>query len=127
DWNAVSNDSFITINSGASGTGNGTVNFTVAPNTTGAARTGTLTVAGRNVTITQDAAPTANNDSATTDEDTPIDINVLANDVEPDGDTLSITSVTQGTNGTVSVNPNKTVHYAPALNFFGNDAFTYTI
>jgi photosystem II stability/assembly factor-like uncharacterized protein len=127
DWNAVSNDSFITINSGASGNGNGTVNFTVAPNTTGAARVGSLTVAGRNVTITQDAAPTANNDTATTDEDTPVDINVLGNDVEPDGDTLSITAVTQGANGAVSVNPNKTIHYVPALNFFGSDSFTYTI
>ncbi len=127
DWNAVSNDSFITINSGASGNGNGTVNFTVAPNTTGTARIGTLTVAGRNVTITQDAAPIANNDSATTDEDTPININVLANDTDSDGDTLSVVAVTQGTNGAVSINPDKTVRYAPALNFFGSDSFTYTI
>jgi len=127
DWNSVSNVPWITINSGASGNGNGTVNFTVAQNATGAARTGTMTVAGRNVTITQDAAPTANNDSATTDEDTPIDINVLANDTEPDGDTLSVDSVTQGANGAVSINPNKTVHYAPNLNFFGSDSFTYTI
>ena len=127
DWNAVSNSPFITIDSGASGSNNGTVNFTVAPNTTGAARVGTLTVAGRNVTITQDAAPTANNDTATTDEDTPVDINVLGNDVEPDGDTLSVTAVTQGANGTVSINPDKTIHYAPALNFFGSDSFTYTI
>jgi hypothetical protein len=127
DWTAVSNNSFITIDSGASGSNNGTVNFTVAPNTTGAARVGTLTVAGRTVTITQDAAPTANNDTATTDEDTPVDVNVLANDVEPDGDTLNIQSVTQGTNGAVSINPNKTIHYAPNLNFFGSDSFTYTI
>ncbi len=127
DWNAVSNSSFITIDSGASGNGNGTVNFTVAPNTTGAARIGTLTVAGRNVTITQDAAPIANNDSATTDEDTPVNINVLANDVEPDGDTLTVSSVTQGTNGTVSINPDKTVNYAPAQDFFGSDSFTYTV
>ena len=127
DWHAVSNNSFITIDSGASGSNNGTVNFTVAPNTTGAARSGTLTVAGRTVTITQDAAPTANNDTATTDEDTPVDINVLANDVEPDGDTLTVESVTQGANGTVSINLNKTIHYAPASNFFGSDSFTYTI
>jgi hypothetical protein len=127
DWHAVSNSSFITIDSGETGSNNGTVNFTVAPNTTGAARVGTLTVAGRNVTITQDAAPTANNDTATTDEDTPVDVNVLANDVEPDGDTLSVVSVTQGANGAVSINPNKTVHYSPNLNFFGSDSFTYTI
>jgi hypothetical protein len=127
DWNAVSNNSFITIDSGASGNGNGTVNFTVAPNATGSARTGTLTVAGRNVTITQDAAPIANNDSATTDEDTPVDINVLANDSEPDGDTLNVNAVTQGAHGTVSINPDKTVHYAPAQDYFGTDSFTYTI
>lgn len=127
DWHAVSNNSFITIDSGATGSNNGTVNFTVAPNTTGAARVGTMTVAGRNVTITQDAAPTANNDTATTDEDTPVDVNVLANDTEPDGDTLSVVSVTQGSNGAVSINPNKTVHYSPNLNFFGSDSFTYTI
>ena len=127
DWNAVSNSSFITIDSGASGSGNGTVNFTVAPNTTGTARMGTLTVAGRNVTITQDAGPIANTDTATTDEDTPVDINVLANDSEPDGDTLNINSVTQGANGTVSINPDKTLHYAPAQDFFGGDSFTYTI
>ena len=127
DWNAVSNSPFISIDSGASGSNNGTVNFTVAPNTTGSARSGSLTVAGRNVTITQDAAPIANNDTATTDEDTPVDIDVLANDSEPDGDTLNINSVTQGTHGTVSVNPNKTLHYAPASNYFGTDSFTYTI
>ena len=127
DWNAMSNSAFITVDSGASGNGNGTVNFTVAPNTTGAARVGTLTVVGRNVTITQDAAPTANNDIATTDEDTSVNVNVLANDVEPDGDTLNVVSVTQGTNGAVTVNPDKTIKYAPALNFFGSDSFTYTI
>ena len=127
DWQAMSNSSFITIDSGSTGSNNGPVNFTVAPNTTGAARVGTLTVAGRNVTITQDAAPIANNDTATTDEDTPVDVNVLANDTEPDGDTLSVVSVTQGANGAVSINPNKTVHYAPNLNFNGSDSFTYTI
>jgi hypothetical protein len=115
------------VDSGSTGSNNGTVNFTVAPNTTGTARVGTLTVAGRNVTITQDAAPTANNDTATTNEDTPVDVNVLANDTEPDGDTLSVVSVTQGANGAVSINPNKTVHYSPNLNFFGSDSFTYTI
>ncbi|HKP82310.1 MAG TPA: Ig-like domain-containing protein [Pyrinomonadaceae bacterium] len=125
DWNAVSNSSFITIDSGASGNGNGTVNFTVAPNTTGAERVGTLTVAGRNVTITQDAGPIVNDDTATTDEDTPVDINVLAND--SNGATLNVVSVTQGANGTVSINPDKTVRYAPAPNFFGSDSFTYTV
>lgn len=127
DWHAVSNDAFITINSGTPGNGNGTVNFTVAPNTTGAARVGTLTVAGRQVTINQDAAAQANDDTATTDEDTPVDINVLFNDTEPDGDTLTVTAASDPANGTTSINPDKTVRYTPDLNYFGSDSFTYTI
>jgi plastocyanin len=55
-WTAVSNDGFITITSGASGSGNGTVSYAVAANTTTAARTGSLTIAGQTFTITQ-AAP----------------------------------------------------------------------
>jgi len=45
--------SWITINSGFSGDGNGTVSFTVSPNTNEAARTGALIVAGQRVNITQ--------------------------------------------------------------------------
>ncbi len=53
-WTAVSNSPFITITSGASGSGNGTVQFSVKYNT-GPARSGTLTVAGQTVTVTQPA------------------------------------------------------------------------
>lgn len=52
-WTAMSNDSFITINGGTSGTGVGAVTFTVAPNISGASRTGTLTVAGKTFTVNQ--------------------------------------------------------------------------
>ena len=55
-WTAVSNNSFITVTSGATGSGNGTVGFSVAANT-GAARTGTLTIAGQTFTVTQDLRP----------------------------------------------------------------------
>jgi hypothetical protein len=51
-WGAFSNDSFITITSGSSSAGNGTVSYTVAANT-GAARTGTMTIAGQTFTIDQ--------------------------------------------------------------------------
>ncbi len=54
-WTAASHSSWITISSGAAGSGTGSVSFTVAPNT-GAERTGTLTVAGQTITITQSAA-----------------------------------------------------------------------
>jgi hypothetical protein len=52
-WNASSNDSWISITSPTTGTGSGSVNFTVAPNDTGANRTGTLIVAGQTFTVTQ--------------------------------------------------------------------------
>ena len=51
-WTAVSNASFITITSGSSGTGSGTVAFFVQANT-GFTRTGTITVAGFTFTVTQ--------------------------------------------------------------------------
>jgi len=55
-WTAASNVNWVTISSGANGTGNGTVNYSVAANT-GAARNGTLTIAGQTYTINQAAAP----------------------------------------------------------------------
>lgn len=54
-WTATSNDSWITIGSGASGAGNGSVVYSVAQNNTGAPRTGTITVAGKIFTVTQDS------------------------------------------------------------------------
>ena len=55
NWTAASNDPWLTITAGATGSGNGTVTFTAAANT-GASRTGTLTIAGKTHTVTQ-AAP----------------------------------------------------------------------
>jgi hypothetical protein len=55
-WVALSNASWITITGGASGTGNGTVGFSVAANTATTSRTGTLTIAGNTFTVTQSGA-----------------------------------------------------------------------
>jgi hypothetical protein len=52
-WTAVSNSVFITITSGASGNGNGTVTYSVAAKSTTGSRTGTLTIAGQTFTVTQ--------------------------------------------------------------------------
>jgi hypothetical protein len=54
-WTAKSNVTWIIVTSGASGSGNGTVSYTVASNTSGVSRTGTLTVAGYSVAITEGA------------------------------------------------------------------------
>ena len=56
DWSAASNDSWITVTSGASGSGNGPVGFSVAANPNTSARTGTLTIATRTFTVSQAAS-----------------------------------------------------------------------
>jgi len=54
-WTAFSNQSFITVVSGATGSGNGTVSYSVAVNN-GTSRSGTITIAGQIFTINQAAA-----------------------------------------------------------------------
>lgn len=51
-WTAVSGASWITVTSGGSGSGNGTVNYTVDPNP-GGARSGSLTIGGQTFTVNQ--------------------------------------------------------------------------
>lgn len=71
-------------------------------------------------------APVAVDDTVSTVENTTVSFAVLANDTDIELDTLVIQSVTQGTNGTVSVN-GTTVDYTPVIDFIGEDSFTYTI
>src|SRR5207249_1960566 len=57
-WTTQSNAAWITVVSGGTGSGNGTISYSVAPNT-GAARSGTLTIAGQTFTIDQAAGAVA--------------------------------------------------------------------
>ena len=52
-WTAVSNVTWITITSGNSGTGNGTVGYSVTANASTGSRSGSLTIAGQTFTLTQ--------------------------------------------------------------------------
>jgi len=52
-WTAVSNTQWITVTSGASGSGNGSVVFNVATNNSSNDRTGSLTIAGTTFTVSQ--------------------------------------------------------------------------
>ncbi|WP_188476525.1 Ig-like domain-containing protein, partial [Primorskyibacter flagellatus] len=70
--------------------------------------------------------PDAINDTATTDEDNAVTIDVLANDTDPEGDTLTITTVSDPANGTAAIVGGKIV-YTPDANFNGTDTITYTI
>ncbi len=71
--------------------------------------------------------PEAGDDHAVTQRDTPVTIDVLANDTDPEGDDLSVTGVTQPANGTATINPDDTVTYTPNAGYTGDDAFSYTV
>ncbi|MFW9622303.1 MAG: tandem-95 repeat protein, partial [Macromonas sp.] len=72
-------------------------------------------------------APRAIVDSVSTNEDTPITINVLANDTDIDSTVLAITSATvPAAQGTVAIVNNQLV-FTPAANFNGKATITYVI
>jgi hypothetical protein len=75
------------------------------------------------------ATPTAVDDNDTVDEDSGANaIDVLTNDSDGGAPPLTITVVTQGSNGTVVITGGGSgLTYAPDADFFGADSFTYTI
>ena len=115
--------------------GDGTVTYTPQPAyvgddsftyTVGDGKGGTDTAAV-NVTVTQpNDPPVAQDDSAATNEDTPVVIDVLANDSDANGDALTVVSAGGAANGVVT-NNGTDVTYAPDADFNGIDAFTYTV
>jgi len=72
-------------------------------------------------------APVAVNDSATTDEDTPVTLAVLENDSDSDGDALHIESVGEPLHGTASIENDTLLRYEPEENYFGTDSVRYVV
>ena len=73
--------------------------------------------------------PDTNDDTASTGEDTAVTISaddLLSNDSDADGDTLTIISVSGGTNGSAVLNADGTITFLPNVNFNGTASFTYT-
>jgi hypothetical protein len=103
------------------------------PNDLGSAPPVTLTLDPAEADLTADfplignRPPVAVDDSAVTDPSTPVTISVLDDDSDPDGHDFDITTVTNPSNGTVTVNADGTVTYTPNPGFVGVDTFTYTI
>jgi VCBS repeat-containing protein len=91
----------------------------------GATSSATATVSIRGI----DHAPVATADSFATDEDMVLTGNVLANDVDLDGDTLTVT--TTGTiftpQGRVEMNADGTFTYTPLHDYSGPDHFAYAV
>ena len=92
------------------------------------ANDGTGNMASANVAVTVTPVPdppTIVADTATTAEDDAVSIDVLANDSDVDGDTLTIMSVTSPAHGTAQIVSGQ-VLYTPTENYFGPDSFSYT-
>ena len=100
--------------------GSDSFNYTLSDETDTDTGTVTITVTAVNY------APTAVADSATTTQGTAVDINVVANDTDVEGNTLSVTAVTTPSNGTAVKASNTTVTYTPGDNFDGV-SFDYTL
>ncbi len=71
-------------------------------------------------------APIARDDFGISGLNKPLEMLVLANDSDPDGDPLTIASFTQPANGTVTRSDRNTLIYTAKFNYVGMDAFTYT-
>ncbi len=72
-------------------------------------------------------APVAVNDSVTAKRNRSKVIAVLANDSDPDGDPLTVSSVADPPNGTTIINGDGTVTYTPTTGFIGTDSFNYSV
>lgn len=75
-------------------------------------------------------APTVQDDSATTAEDTAVDVSVLANDSDPDGNLVASTVAVTANPSHGVANPNTTtgkIRYTPNHDYNGSDSFTYRV
>ncbi len=131
-------DSFTTVNGGSvTINADGTFSYTGATNFNGADGFDYTVVDGNGGTSSAHVdltvgevndGPVANDDSYAGNEDTLITGNVLDNDADADGDTLSVVAGTVATaqGGTVTLNADGTFSYTGATNFNGADGFDYT-
>ena len=71
--------------------------------------------------INQVAAPVANADFATTQQNQAVIVPVISNDATITGDPIHVSAVTQPTHGTSVINPDGTVTYTPTTGFVGTD------
>jgi len=89
----------------------------------GATATGTVTIS----VLAPNRPPVANDDEADTAAGTAVEIPVLANDSDPDGDALRLVAIGTPAHGTASFVAPDRIRYRPQPGFSGIDRFGYTI
>ncbi|MBO6577208.1 MAG: tandem-95 repeat protein [Rhodothermales bacterium] len=75
----------------------------------------------------QNSLPLTAADTATMDEDTSTTVLPLANDTDPDGDTLILRSISTASSGTAVMKADGSVTYTPKPDFFGSDQIVYRV
>ncbi|MFH1964459.1 MAG: Ig-like domain-containing protein [Acidobacteriota bacterium] len=89
---------------------------------------GNTAIASVNISISPvNDPPLAVDDFILTNEDTAAELNLLANDTDPDNETLSLEILKSAASGNVEILPGGWCRYTPSLNFSGTDFFTYRI
>ena len=78
------------------------------------------------VFVDVNCAPIAVNDTISTDEDIAVNVVVLTNDSDPDGDPITV-STASAINGTAAIQPNGSITYTPDPGYCGPDVITYVI
>ncbi|VEF24166.1 Putative Ig domain [Shewanella baltica] len=81
---------------------------------------------GVSVILNGNHLPVANPDAASLPWNQSLDVDVLANDTDSDGDTLTVTQVTSEF-GTAVILANQQLSYTPATDFIGTDVLVYSI
>ncbi|MBA6340940.1 tandem-95 repeat protein [Colwellia sp. MB02u-10] len=114
----VNNDNTITYTPNLNYAGKDTINYGITDGQGGSDSAQVM------VTVQPNRAPVAQNDEITIDGSTAVNINVLSNDSDIDGDTLSIELAT-AQSGQVTVNNNRLTYTAG--DFIGDDIINYTI
>ena len=128
-FSGTGSDRTLTITPAANQSGTATITLTVSDGELTTQQQFTLTVNPVNDT------PIARNDAATTTTATPVNINVLNNDEDPENDALILSLGTLPQNGTAQINDNGTpddqrddlITYTPTAGFIGTDTFSYRV
>jgi hypothetical protein len=123
-WNASTTDSFLTITSGASGSGNGTINVSAQANP-GSQRTGHVAVAGSGVSATL----TVNQAAASTPPPSNISFSPASQTLSADSQTgtTTLTSNVSWTATRTSADPFLTIAAGSTSGGAGSPVFTYTV
>ena len=118
---AATTDDEVTYTPAPDYAGADTVLYSISDGAGGTASgTAAITVLGVN------DAPSATNDTISATEDVPLTIDVLANDADPDGDSLRVASFSDPPHGAVMLEGSG-LRYEPAADFNGSDSFVYSV